>query len=284
MNFVKHEPLISVAALAAVLDDPALRLVDCRFALTDPDAGRAAYDAAHIPGAIYAHLDQDLSAPVRPGVTGRHPLPDRAGLARRLGGWGVGDDDWVVAYDASGGAMASRLWWLLRWLGHERVLVLDGGWQAWLSADKPVSAAAPSLSPREFTVRAPLEAPVDAGFVMAMAGDGALLDARASDRFRGENETLDPVAGHIPGAFNLPFTDNLAADGCFLPPEQLKARFRAVCEGTDGPVVSYCGSGVTACHNLLAMRIAGVPRGRLYAGSWSEWITDPARPVARGSD
>lgn len=276
--------LIPPEALHAHLDEPAWRVIDCRFDLARPDAGEAAWREAHIPGAVYAHLDLDLSSAVGPG-TGRHPLPDADQLAARLGEWGICADTQVVAYDASGGAMAARLWWLLRWLGHEAVAVLDGSWQGWQARGYPTDNATPNVQPAAFLRRASLGRPVQTDEVMAAvngASDMRLVDARGVERFRGDVEPIDSVAGHIPGALNRPFNDNLGSDGFFLAPEILRERFGLVSSGHSERVAHYCGSGVTACHNVLAMELAELSGSRLYAGSWSEWIRDSSRPVKKG--
>ncbi|MCB0217801.1 MAG: sulfurtransferase [Chloroflexi bacterium] len=279
--------LVEVAELEPHLHDPSWALVDCRFTLGDPERGERDYLSAHVPGAVYAHLDRDLSAAVEPGRTGRHPLPAIADLAERLGGWGIDQTVQVIAYDDMGGAFAARLWWLLRWLGHDAVAVLDGGWPAWLAAGGARRAGPERRPPRVFRPRPRPELVVDAATVAAMAADPScrVLDARGADRYRGENETIDPVAGHIPGAISAPFADNLDAEGRFLSPEALRARYRALLDGAPAErSAAYCGSGVTGAHDLLAMARAGIEGGRLYAGSWSEWITDPSRPVATGTD
>lgn len=279
--------LVSPELLAAHLDDPGWAVVDCRFSLQDTERGRRAYCDGHIPGAVYAHLDEDLSGPVVPGRTGRHPLPDPALFVARLEAWGIGDATQVVAYDDAGGAFAARLWWMLRWLGHEAAAVLDGGWQAWLATGLPTRSGAEVRPPARFTPRPRPELLVTAADVDARRRDPAwrVLDARGADRFRGENETIDPVAGHIPGALSAPYADNLTADGRFRDAESLRQRYEALLSGAPAQrVVCYCGSGVTAAHNLLAMLHAGLGEGVLYPGSWSEWITDPARPVAVGPD
>lgn len=274
--------LVDPAELAAHLADPGWVLVDCRFALTDPDWGRRAYAAGHIPGAWYAHLDGDLSGPIGP-QTGRHPLPDPRRLAARLGAWGIDGDTRVVAYDDAGGAFAVRLWWLLRWLGHGRAGLLDGGLALWQARGGTVTTEAPRPTRRTFVPRVDDAAWVSTDMVAEGIARGGLqiVDARAGERFRGELEPIDPVAGHIPGAINLPLGGNLAADGRFLPPARLRERFSAALGNTPPKhVVHSCGSGVNACHNLLAMELAGLPGSRLYAGSWSEWIRDPSRPIA----
>jgi len=276
--------LVDTATLARHLSDPRWVVIDCRFTLTDPDAGRRAWTAGHIPGARYAHLNDDLSGPVTPR-TGRHPLPDPAALAHTLGRWGVDGSKQVVVYDDSFGAMASRLWWLLRWLGHEPVALLDGGYPVWLREKRPVSTQAPAVSPAVFPARANPALWVNAEHVELARRDATyvVLDARAEERFRGEVEPLDKVAGHVPGAVNAPYEDNLDVSGVFLPADELRERYLDVLGGVmPDRTIHMCGSGVTACHNLLAMEHAGLAGARLYAGSWSEWITNPERPVAKG--
>lgn len=279
-----YTTLISTSDLSAHLDDAGWVVCDCRHDLADVDAGRRAYGASHIPGARFVHLDEDLSAP-KTGRNGRHPLPDPDGFARRLGELGMGNDAQVVAYDASGGYYAARLWWMLRWMGHRAVAVLDGGWNAWTRSGLPVTERAPTFKPARFARGAAPVSAVTAGDIARglAANRHRLVDARAPNRYRGENETLDPVAGHIPDAVNRFFQLNLDANGSFKAPSVLKEEFEAV-TGAIAPqdVVHYCGSGVTACHNLLAMEIAGLSGSRLYPGSWSEWCSDPSRPVAKG--
>ena len=276
-----HTTLISVSDLAQHLDDPAFVLFDCRHELTNPDFGTTAYAQSHIPGARFAHLDRNLAAPLT-GRNGRHPLPDPKVFAEWLSRMGVSNDNQVIGYDNAGGVYASRLWWMLRWIGHKNVAVLDGGWQAWIEAGHPVTAEVPTPRPAKVTVSVQ-ETAVDAKYVLDHLQSPAmvLIDARANDRFRGQNETIDPVGGHIPGAMNRFFKDNLTAQGLFKSPQQLRDEFRSLLATvTPEKIVSQCGSGVTACHNLLAMEIAGLRGGRLYPGSWSEWIADPARPRA----
>lgn len=280
-------PLISAQALRAQMSSGVrLMVCDCRFDLADPAHGEADHQAWHIPGAVYLHLDRDLSAP-RNGRNGRHPLPDRAAFAARLGALGCHDDLPVVAYDASGGMYAARLWWMLRWLGHRQVQVLDGGLAAWDAVGGALQAGpvAPRL-PATLTLRPPLVDLVDFDNVLAGLGrpDRLVVDARAPDRFRGENETLDPVGGHIPGAVNRCFRDNLQPDGRFKPAEQLRAEWLALMGPRQpGELVQQCGSGVTACHNALALAAAGLPGAALYAGSWSEWCSRDIAPVATGA-
>jgi thiosulfate/3-mercaptopyruvate sulfurtransferase len=282
---VNFTTLISVADLAGHLDDPNWVICDCRHDLADNGAGRRAYRKSHLPGARFVHLDEDLSAPMT-GRNGRHPLPASEQIARRLGELGVSNASQVVAYDASGGYYAARMWWMLRWLGHEAVAVLDGGWNAWLNAPHSITNQIPNIEAARFTARARTGLARDANSVAACLGKRGplLLDARAPDRYRGENETLDPVGGHIPGAINRFFRLNLEADGRFKAAKILKKEFTEFLGiSAPGNVAHYCGSGVTACHNLLAMEIAGLAGSRLYPGSWSEWCSSPARPVARGS-
>ncbi|WP_316150907.1 sulfurtransferase [Cupriavidus sp. BIC8F] len=283
-----QKPLISVTALQSLLATPGgCVVIDCSFDLADPAAGREAYRTGHLPGAFYLHLDNELSGP-KTGSNGRHPLPDADGLAARLQALGVDDDTPVVAYDAQGGMFAARLWWLLRWLGHDAVAVLDGCKDAWVKAGLPLEhdAAQEPEFPGKFQRRKSLVPTVDAAALVDNLERASLLvvDARAPDRFRGENETLDPVGGHIPGAANRFFKDNLGTDGRFKPAETLRAEFGAVL-GARAPAqaVMQCGSGVTACHNLLALEAAGLGGAALYPGSWSEWCADPARPVATGA-
>lgn len=273
--------LIDVDELAAHIDDAGWAVIDCRFDLAEPAAGELRYAAGHLPGARYAHLDRDLSAPPGPGE-GRHPLPHAEDLAAALRRWGVSADTQVVAYDDAGGAFAARLWWLCRWLGHDAVAVLDGGIQAWAEAGlalsrEPVVPAAGDFAPK---IRPALTAA--AGEIQRDLSAQAilLLDARAPARFRGEAEPIDPVAGHVPGAVNRPHTDNLDGEGRFADPDTLRADYSGLLDGY-GPhdVVVMCGSGVTACHNILAMHRAGLTDARLYPGSWSEWIRDPSRPT-----
>ena len=260
-------PVVSVERLAEQLDDPDLRIIDCRFELDDPTAGRRRYEAGHIPGAVYVSLDDDLSAP--PSV-GRHPLPDLATFAQRFGDLGVGDSHRVVAYDDAGGAHAARLWWMRRAAGHPRVTVLDGGWRAWVTAGLPISDETPSYAPAPSSAVTEWPDVIERGELANRLDEVTLIDARAPERYRGEVEPLDPVAGHIPGAINLPYAGNLGRDGRFLPPGDLRSRYGTA---AGGQVVVYCGSGVTACHDILAMELAGIDGALLYPGSWSDWST-----------
>nr|WP_199066771.1 sulfurtransferase [Chromobacterium sp. ASV5] len=277
-----YTTLITCSQLMAAPSD-SLIVLDCRFQLDNPDYGHAAYDAGHLPGAHYLHLDYHLSGS-KNGGNGRHPLPDGQRLAVDLGAIGVQPDSQVVIYDDGVGQYAARAWWLLRWLGHGKAAVLDGGLAAWKQAGGALSVEAPHRQPRRFSIRAALAQTVDANAVLANldAPTFTVVDARSHERFRGIGETLDPVAGHIPGAANRFFMDNLTPAQRFKTPAQLRAEWQALLgEGFDpARIVHQCGSGVTACHNLLAMEIAGLPGSRLYPGSWSEWCSDPARPVA----
>jgi len=276
-----HTTLIGAGELAAALGSAAegvghrIRILDCRARLDDPGFGPRAYAEGHLPGAVYASIDLDFASP--PGDGGRHPLPRAEDLAARLRAWGVDDDDQVVTYDDAGGAFAARAWWCIRWLGHAAVAVLDGGLKAWTG---PLTREVPQPAPGGFSVRRSLTRTIEAVDIVRTIGtkDGAadldLIDARARPRFEGREEPIDPVAGHIPGAVCLPFQENLGPDGRFRAPAELAERFA----GHGAATICYCGSGVTAAHNILAMRVAGLPEPVLYPGSWSEWIRDPARP------
>jgi thiosulfate/3-mercaptopyruvate sulfurtransferase len=281
MSVAPTNALVTAEDLAA---HPEWRVFDCRHDLKNTEYGRQAYARGHIPGALFLHLDDDLSG-VKDGRNGRHPLPDPDSFARLMAACGVDAATQVVAYDNEGGIFASRLWWMLRWLGHEKVAVLDGGLAGWKRSKRALEETVPVVQPRSFTARAQ-DMAVDVGQVLAdLQSDRMLiLDARSPERFRGENETLDPVGGHIPGAVNRFYFDNLDDDGCFFKPAaELRAEFAELLAGRPAAhVVQQCGSGVTACHNLLAMELAGLSGSKLYPGSWSEWCADPSRPVARG--
>lgn len=283
-----YSDVITAEVVAAHLGDPDWVVLDCRCVLTDPSAGRAAYDRAHVPGAHYADLAQHWSGPITPH-SGRHPLPDWRKLAEYLGAWGVNPQTQVVLYDDVSGAIAARGWWLLHEaLGHRAVAVLDGGWPAWCAAGYPVSDEYPAvLADAVYPVQPHVAAWLETSEVVAALAERriVLLDARAASRYRGETEPIDAVAGHIPGARNWPYTQNLTEQGFFRDVTAWREDFLAFL-GTTPPecVVHQCGSGVTACHNLLAMTRAGLTGSRLYVGSWSEWIRDPARPLARGAD
>ena len=276
--------LVEAEELADRLDSPELVVVDCRYDLRDAGAGERAYRAGHIPGAVYAHLERDLSDASKTGK-GRHPLPDADAFCATLARWGVTPASQVVAYDTSESVMAARLWWMLRLLGHARAAVLDGGIQAWAEAGGMLDTTPPHPAPGNYRARYDVRGIASTAVVAARmaSGNGRLVDARAGERFRGEVEPIDPVAGHIPGALNRPYTANLQPNGRFRPRERLAEEFRALLgDSRPADAVMMCGSGVTACNNLLAMEHAGVGMGRVYAGSWSEWVSDPSRPVARG--
>jgi thiosulfate/3-mercaptopyruvate sulfurtransferase len=282
------DTLISAPNLSRLLSRQAAPvLVDCRFDLMDPQAGQRAYRQAHIPGAHYLHLEDDLSGAVT-GHNGRHPLPERDAFAARMAALGVDDDTQIVAYDGAGGMYAARLWWLMRWIGHRDVAVLDGGLDAWTAAGGPMTDAptpAPArpghLRVREALVRTVSHQDVRDNLATR---ERLVVDARAPDRFRGENETIDRVGGHIPNARNRFFRDNLTALGYFRTPDDLRAAYATLLDGyRPDQTISQCGSGVTACHNLLAMEIAGLPGAALYPGSWSEWCVQRGAPIATGT-
>jgi thiosulfate/3-mercaptopyruvate sulfurtransferase len=281
-----YTTLISVPQLISEIGDPDLVIIDCRFSLADPELGRQNYLEAHIPGAIYAHLDEDLCSPVIEGVTGRHPLPSVENFADKLGDWGINSSSQVVVYDDASGAMAaSRLWWLLRWLGHYAVSVLDGGWQAWLKSGEAVGGGQETRSSSMFIPRERLGRLIEKDEILARLHDSnfLLIDSRDEARYRGEVEPIDPIAGHIPGALPSPHLNILDAEGRFLPPEALRSYYKPLLgEISPRDTIFYCGSGVTATQNVLAMENAGLGEARLYAGSWSEWITNPERPIATG--
>ncbi|QRR35904.1 sulfurtransferase [Hydrogenophaga sp. YM1] len=284
---MNHTTLISADDLAAALRSPnPPTVLDCSSDTSDPEIGRRAYEAGHIPGAHHVHMGRTLSGQ-RTGDNGRNPLPEPLVFLQAMSALGIGTDTRVVAYDNSGGVYASRLWWMLRWIGHGAVAVLDGGLGAWKSAGQPVTAEVPPRpTPAALKARPSLATAADHGQLRANidAPRWLVLDARAPDRFRGENETLDPQGGHIPGARNRLFRDNLQADGRFKPAATLRAEFEAVLDGhPPEAVVNQCGSGVSACHNLLAMEIAGLGGSMLYPGSWSEWCSRPGAPIATGA-
>lgn len=277
--------LVTPEELERHLDDPAWVVFDVRHELTDPEHGPLVYAAGHIPGAHFLHVDHDLAG-AHTGKNGRHPLPEPAELARKLSERGVAPGTQVVVYDDMGGNYAVRLWWMLRWLGHDRVALLDGGYPRWRREKRPVTTEVPPKRAGSFTPAPALGATVDAPFLERFAQDPSirLIDARSGERFRGEQEPIDPVAGHIPGSVHRFWKANLDADGLFKPPAALRGEFEAIL-GSVPPeqAVHSCGSGVTACHNLFAMELAGLRGSRLYPGSWSEWCADPSRPVARGA-
>ena len=278
--------LIDAHTLSQHLNDPQWVILDCRHDLMNPDFGRSAFAEGHIQNAQFANIDTDLSGQKvgADGVfRGRHPLPDRAALLETLRRWGINENTQVVAYDAHGGMYAARLWWLLRWVGHGAVAVLDGGLPAWSAAGQPLVTAVAERPRGNLAEKAALVRTVSVGALVEnlAAKHLQVVDARANDRFRGENETIDPVGGHIPGARNRFFKDNLQADGRFKDAATLKQELAPVV-GTPASAVMQCGSGVTACHNLLALEVAGLPGAALYPGSWSEWCADSTRPVATG--
>ncbi|MBI4083197.1 MAG: sulfurtransferase [Candidatus Lambdaproteobacteria bacterium] len=283
-----HTALIAPEALQPHLADPGWVVFDCRHALTDPGHGERVYAASHLPGARFAHMERDLAGPAGRG-TGRHPLPDWGAFARWLDRQGVGPRSQAVAYDDSSGAAAARLWWMLRALGHDgvghgAVAVLDGGFARWQREGRPVTAEVPRPQPGGFLGRPQAEQWVELDELQRLYRSPGvrLVDARSAARYRGEAEPIDPVAGHIPHALNLPQAENVRGDGTFLPAETLRGRFRPLAGTEPQRTVHYCGSGVSACHNMLAMAAAGLAPGRLYVGSWSQWCADPARPVETG--
>lgn len=283
-----HTTLISTTELTKHLDDPDWAIVDCRFLLAEPDKCEEKYLEAHIPGAVYAHLDRDLSDTIIPGETSRHPWPSVQETTELFSTMGIGPGVQVVAYDAEGGGLAAtRVWWMLRWLGHEAAAVLDGGWGKWVGEGRATRSNKETRTKRAFIpqLRPELLANTEQVEVIRQDPTYRLIDARAAERYRGEVEPIDPVAGHIPGALNAPWKDNLSEEGVLLPKEELRVYYQALLGDvpTDRTVI-YCGSGVTSIHNALAMMVASLGEPRIYAGSWSEWITDPARPVATKSD
>jgi thiosulfate/3-mercaptopyruvate sulfurtransferase len=276
--------LVSTAALAPHVDDPAFAIVDCRSKLDDETWGEREYRTSHLPGAVYADLKRDLSGPLT-GANGRHPLPDPQTLAQTFGRLGIASGVQVVAYDQDNGMWASRLWWLLRWMGHDAAAVLDGGFAKWTAEGRPTASGDVRRAPRRFdgTPRAEMAVDVDAVAARLGSPEWRLVDARAPERFRGDSEPIDRTPGHIPGAVNHFFGTNLAEDKTFRTPEELRAGFAPALGGMAADrVICYCGSGVTACHNLLALEHAGIAGAKLYVGSWSEWSADPSRPVERG--
>lgn len=273
--------LIGTQELFNALSDDSLVVIDCRYQLSAGDAGERAYRASHIPGALYAHLSRDLSQ-TGSANQGRHPLPDPELLGKKFSAWGIDKDTQVVGYDDAGGAMAARLWWLLRWLGHSRVALLDGGWTQWLAEQRPVESAVKKPLAADFHPQVQPAMTATAGELMQP--DVLLLDARGRKRFTGEEEPLDKKAGHIPGARNYPYVDNLDEQGLFKSAQELKTQLlKVIADVPADRVINSCGSGVSACHNLLAMEIAGLSGARLYPPSWSGWIADPGNPIATGS-
>ena len=279
--------LISTQELYAHLKDPLWAVVDCRFTLGDSQRGRQDYMQGHIPGAVYARLENDFCAPPIPGVTGRHPLPSVESLAEKFSQWGIASGVQVIIYDdwpGIGLATAARLWWTLKWLGHAAVALLDGGWAQWQVERYPVCPGEESRPPRRFIPAVRSDLLVRSEDVEQMRKDARyrVFDSRSTDRYQGENETIDPVAGHIPGAISAPYLENFTTAGLFRPVQELQERFRVLLgEVTAADATFYCGSGITAAHNVFALAHAGLGEARLYVGSWSEWITDPNRPVAK---
>jgi len=272
------KPLVSTEELA---QNPDWRVFDCRHDLAKPDWGLAEYEKGHLPGALFAHLDRDLSAP-KTGKNGRHPLPEMQDFVRFLEKSGIHPTDTIICYDAGTGANAARLWWMLRWAGHATAAVLDGGFAKWVAEGRPVNAEAPLITGTKYKGKPERSRALALAMVERQLKRLALLDARAPERYRGEKEPIDPVAGRIPGALNRFNGQNVKADGTFKDPEELKKEFLAVIgERKPSEIVHYCGSGVAACHNAFAMEVAGLPGSRVYIGSWSEWSADPARPISR---
>lgn len=280
-----RNPLISAEELHASIGNPKLRIVDCRFDLMRPSVGRSDYLHGHLPGAVYANLDKDLSAPIGPG-TGRHPLPEPATLAATFGRMGIGTDTLVVVYDDCSGAIAARAWWLLGWLGHEQALLLEGGFERWQALGLPLDAGEVSVSPQDFAANPRDELILETEEIVQAGVDCSklrLVDARDAMRFRGETEPIDTVGGHIPGAVNLPFSASLNSDGRWKGRAELKRIWSNVLgDDLNASWSVMCGSGVTACHLAISAVLAGLREPRLYVGSWSEWITDPTRSVASG--
>lgn len=274
--------LISASELNGILDQKNLTIIDCRHALADTENGRRAYQEAHIPNALFAHLDEDLSGEIIKGQTGRHPFPPIEKIVKKLSGWGIAEDTQVVVYDASHGGIAARLWFMLKWLGHENVAVLNGGLKYWTAQNLPTDAIIRTPTPTVFKARPNPALIVDVQFMEANIDTKALIyiDSRGAERYRGENEPIDPIAGHIPKAISAPFIENLGADGLFLDKKSLAQRFVKLLENQPkGNPIFYCGSGVTACHNLLVMHHLGITSPKLFPGSWSEWIVDENREV-----
>jgi thiosulfate/3-mercaptopyruvate sulfurtransferase len=281
-----YSSVVDADALRPNLGSPDWRVIDCRYDLLRPNAGEQAYGEGHIAGAVFADLERDLSGP-KTRQSGRHPLPDPDALAETFRRWGINPDTQIVAYDANGGQYAGRLWWLARWLGHDKVALLDGGWQAALRDALTIEEGKSAPARGRFERTRPRALAVDVAAVEQARIDPAwlVIDARAPDRYAGQNETIDPIGGHIPGAINRFWQSNLQADGRFKPPEQLRSEFAALLGERDpAHVILQCGSGVTACHHLVALQRAGIAGAMLYPGSWSQWITDPTRPIAVGSD
>ncbi len=280
---MEYKTIISAADLFENLDHPDIAIMDCRFYIPEPDRGYQEYLAGHIPGALYLNLDQDLSGEIIPGITGRHPLPEVKVFTERLSGWGIDRSTQVIAYDNMGGALAARLWWMLRWLGHDRAAVMDCGWNAWLKAKYSQEITVQSRELKEFIAKVNPDYIADLTFVdeIRLDPDYLLVDARSAERYWGLKETIDVKAGHIPGAVTAPYLENMTEDECFLPLEQLMERYQDLLDGIPAEnVILYCGSGVTSVHSMIAMVMAGFDMPKLYPGSWSEWCADPDRPIA----
>ena len=279
---MSYGDIIHVQDLKDHLEDPNWVIIDCRYSIAEPELGYQEYLEGHIPGALYVSLEDELTGRIKPGETGRHPLPEVEEMVEKLSSWGVMRDTQVVVYDHSSGAFAARLWWILYWLGHEKVAVVNGGWEAWLKNIGQIEEVVNNGKPGEFMPNLRNDLAVDAQFVdkIRLSPGYLLLDSRSPERYHGIEETIDPIAGHIPGAISAPYQDNLTEDGLFKSEKELRVRFSEIL-GQIPPenTIFYCGSGVSAIHNIIAMRIAGYEMARLYPGSWSEWITDPARPI-----
>ncbi|NTU62503.1 MAG: sulfurtransferase [Chloroflexi bacterium] len=281
---MKYTTLITTTELGLHVSDPDWAIIDCRFVLVDPERGRLDYRHEHIPAAVYAHLNDDLAGPIVPGHSGRHPLPSIDFAARKFSQWGIDQTVQVIGYDDSGGAVAARLWWMLRWLGHEAVAVLDGGWPKWRNEGRDVRNGGESRPNRSFVPQPRSDLLITTAEVEGMLYDAGcmLLDSRTAERYRGENETIDPIAGHIPGAISAPCPDNLNPDGTFRSDDELRARFNSLLGNTPADHTAfYCGSGVTAAHNILALKHVGLGDARLYVGSWSEWSANRQRPIEK---
>ena len=281
---MNYQTVISAADLNKQLDNPNWAIMDCRFYLDDPRRGYQEYLEGHIPGAVFVNIDQDLSGPVISGITGRHPLPPVPEIAEKVSAWGIDQRTQVVVYDNETGAYGARLWWMLRWLGHNSVAVLDGGWSGWQTSDNQFENGEKIPEPRNFDPEVQPHLIVDAQFVNDIREDSdyLLLDARSSERYNGINETTDPIAGHIPGAVSAPYSENLTEKGFFKTKTELQDRFSGLLGAYDPiNIVVYCGSGVTAAHNIIAMLHSGYGMPKLYSGSWSDWITEPSRPIAK---
>ncbi len=282
---MKFKTLISVEGLSKFIDEPNWVVVDCRFSLDDPGRGYQDYLTSHVPGALYAYLEDHLSGEIIPGKTGRHPLPEIKEIAATFSSWGIGEETQVIAYDDKGGMIAARLWWLLQWLGHEYVAVLDGGFQAWIDDKQKVSDIIPKPNPKSFKLHTRQDMVTTAAEILKRFGDPnyILVDSRAPERYQGVLEPIDPVAGRIPGSVNYFWSNNLDSRGFFVEKDVLRGRFEAMLAGIPVQRITfYCGSGVTGAHNVLAVAHSGLGMAKLYPGSWSHWIVDPERPVARG--